>query len=370
MLEDAQPTPLALPPQLTVEQVVGFQTWLRDGLGMRASSAEGLAAFVASATAVRPGPFRVTDLVGVGSAVVSAPAHELRYAIDKASWDACGLRRALVAAAQRADIDALAIEHAEVFDDGRPCDIVSLHARTSLGTMSLGWQVSPIPPPDRGEEIMDLSDAERLCVHRLLEDFAGDLAAVVPALPTALAPVIATLPAFGENFALRGEVGTFAPEYVMEVSGGYVDHRLMGHPYETQFRVIEPGGSAELRSVEPELEQVLVDPLGELDRRPRKVLQGHPERDAEYAVAFKRESRPAYVICRPRVVAPPGVPLGPRREKRALVLAELAKQVTNSEAAQRLRIADFRHLNQAGWQRSALVLSALAAHLQGWLEVP
>jgi hypothetical protein len=349
-----------LPRQVSLAQAEGFATVMRSMLGVRTDAATGMAAFVAAMSAsAELGVFRVPELVKLVPGFLSCTPRELRYAVDKARWQQAALRQHLVAAAPLSDIVALVIEHHEICERREPIwDVLSLHALGPSWTVPVGWQRYRLPPPDRDGDVIRHADCEHAAVRALLRDYVEDLVAVAGVVPGPAPPLFTLSSALGENFELRQEIAQLVPEYLLAVEGTYCDHRLREHPYEP-------------RNPEDQLADILRDRrTGQPSPMPRQVLTGSSRRSAEYAVACEGPRGVSFAIGHPHVAAPQGVPLGRRPEQRITQLAELAGQIEDSAAATRLRLAAFRHNNDAGWQRAALLMSAYHAYLQGLLEAP
>ena len=69
----------------------------------------------------------------------------------------------------------------------------------------------------------------------------------------------------------------------------------------------------------------------------------------------------AYSIATPRVAAAAGSLTGARARRRALELTAMAARISPSEAATRLRVADFRSGGERTWEAVAYLVSAFQA---------
>lgn len=359
MLQGLGPSsPFALPSaeRLDLDQLERLVLGLLGGRGDRAAR---MAGWIGAVVAAPAGHFSTPDLAKVVPQGHETSEKQLRYLVDKAAWDQVTLRRALVASAPLAEVGALLLEYAEIpTGASRPgWDIFSLHAIGRGWSIPVGWQRRRIPPPNRGGQIVEISEAEQHAVCELLATFAEDLPVVEPLAAGPPPPLIGLDQRFGENAALRTDIASAVGEYLLEVGGEYVDFGpIRLHPYETRR------ANALLQDFFPEWSEGTAPP------QPREILTGASRRGREYAVAFRREERTRYGLCRPIVSVPRGELLGRQPQERATQIAALAAEVTELNAAESLRAADFRHARDSGWERHSLLMSALQGLLTARLQ--
>jgi hypothetical protein len=329
--------------------------------GLRADSLISACYHVAALAGVPPGRFGLRELARLGeqAGLVPRTGRNLRYLLDRASFDEIGLRRALAASAPMAEIEAFVLEYVEVpVEDGRSWDVFVIVAVGRGWSQPVGLARTAVPPPDPLDDgpVLDISEAELACVSSLLEQLDDDYAAVEGVRSAPVPPLVARAGTFGENPQARAAIGELIPEYFLPVTGELTECPLRRHPYEPHALLLR--------------EHFPLWPQGTSSPQPRQLLGGRSRHGAEYAVAYRPSAGDdtLFAICRPTVAAGADELLGRRPERRARELAELAIRLPEPDEVTLDRVTGFRHLDEPGWARSALLLFSLQAVLTGRLE--
>jgi hypothetical protein len=347
---------------LDAAAIEAFRSVLRALPVLRSDSLESACAQVAALAAAPSGGFGLTELVQISSQVGLLPprtVRNLRYLLDRASFDETVLRRALVATAPMAEVEAFVLEYAAVpVDPERAWDVFMVVAIGRGWSQPIGIARTPVPPADPldGGRVLDISEAEVACVAALLEQLDSDYAAVHGASSVQVPPVVARARSLGENPQAREAIGELMPEYFLPVTGELTECNLRRHPYESHSLLLR--------------EHFPPWPQGTAPPRPRQLLDRGSRHSAEYALAYRTptETDTRFAICRPTVAAGADELLGERPERRARELAELAVRLPAPDATTLARVTDFRHRDDRGWIRSALLLFTLRAVLTGRLQ--
>jgi hypothetical protein len=349
---------IAIAKPLTSGETAQFAGLLQATLGTRYDRDRNLAAHAAGVAAAPAGILRVGAIASACDGL--ANTKQLRHVIEHAPLDEALLRRLLVRAAPFAEVLAFAIEqhtvqHGEGSDE---TDIYSVHAVASDWTTPLGWVIEPIPPDDDDAQPVGIDDVEARAVIRLLAQMTEDYDAVEPTAGvagTGPPPVVLQSTSLGENQTLRAHLRARIGEYVAHVPGTYSDLRLRSDPIER----VEPN-----RQLQDYFAPI---PRG-ADPPPRELLDGSSSRRGrEYALPLLTHEHVEYALVRPLPLVAPGALLGTLPEQRARELGELACELPDSLAAQRLRVADFRHPCPDAVRRHALLVSMLAMFRTGRL---
>lgn len=344
---------IAVDHSLTRDQAARFAGVLQATLGSRRDRDRNLTAWAAAVAAAPPGPLRVAALAAASREFApSLSTKQLRHVIESAPLDEVRLRRRLVRSAPLSRVLAFTVEHEWILhpESNTELDLYSLHAVGNDWTVPIGWVVERIPPADRGGKVLGVDDSEKAAVLELLSQMRNDYAAVEPAMMLSASgppPVILLAESFGINRALRDGLRSTIGEYVALTPGTYSDLRLRGEP---------------LDRVEPDRQlQDYFAPIPEgAEPSPRELLDRSPvRRGREYAVALPSDAGPEYAIVRPLPVIARGELSGSRPEQRARELGRLARTVTDSHAAARLRVVDLRHRSPDVLRRHALLMSVL-----------
>ncbi|MHB8490686.1 MAG: hypothetical protein ACYDA6_00510 [Solirubrobacteraceae bacterium] len=349
---------IAIAQPLTRGETARFAGLLQATLGTRHDRDLNLAAYTAGVAAAPAGPLRLGVIAAASGGL--ANTKQLRHVIEHAPVDESLLRRRLVRAAPFADQLAFTIEQhvVEYGEERGGIDIYSVHAVGRDRTTPLGWAIEPIPPEETEAQPLGIDDVEERAVMRLLTQLGEDYDAVEPSASlsgTGPPPVILHAPSFGESQALRAGLRSTVGEYVARVSGSYTDLCLRSDPIER----VEP---------DRQLQDYYAPIPPGADPPPRELLDGSPSRcGREYALPIVTEGQVEYAIVRPLPMVPPGALLGTLPEQRARELANLAREIRDTHAAQRLRAADLRHSRPDALRRHALLVSMLAMFRSGRL---
>ncbi len=349
---------IAVSQPLTRGEIAQFAGLLQATLGTRHDRDTNLAAYAAGVAAAPAGLLRV-GMIATASAGL-ANTKQLRHVIEHAPVDEALLRRRLVRAVPFAEVLAFTIEQHTVQHGAGSgeTDIYGVHAVTLDRTTPLGWVIEPIPPPDIDAQALGIDDVEARAVIRLLTEMTEDYDAVEPTAVVARTgppPVILQSTSLGENQALRAYLRASIGEYVARIPGTYSDLRLRSDSIER----VEP--NRQLQDYYAPIPRGANPP-------PRELLDGSSSRRGrEYALPLITGEPVEYALVRPLPVLAPGALLGPLPEQRARGLGELARDIPDSHAAQRLRVADLRHPCPDAIRRHALLVSMLAAFRNGQL---
>jgi hypothetical protein len=349
---------IAIAQPLSCGETAQFEGLLQATLGARHDRDRNLGAYAAGVAAAPAGVLRVGAIATASGGL--ANTKQLRHVIEQAPVDEALLRRRLVRTAPFAEVLAFTIEqHTVQHGEGSgETDIYSMHAVASDWTTPLGWVIEPIPPHDTDAQPVGIDDVEARAVIRLLDQMTEDYDGVEPTAAvagTGPPPVILQSTSLGENQALRAHLRARIGEYVARIPGTYADLRLRSDPIER----VEPN-----RQLQDYFAPI---PRG-ADPSPRELLDGSPSRRGrEYAMPLLTAEHVEYALVRPLPVVAPGALLGTLPEQRARELGELAREIPDSHAAQRLRVADLRHPRPDVVRRHALLVSMLAMFRNGQL---
>lgn len=343
---------------LSPDEIAQFGALLERVLGGRHDRDRNFAAWVAGVAAARGGTLRVGDISEASGG--RANAKQLRHAVERAPMCEASLRQCMLSAAPLSEVRAFSLEQrcVEFGDDRGGIDIYSIHAVVDHGLIPLGWVIEPIPPDDEEGRALGITDVEERAVMRLLRQTSGDYLAIEPVTRlagTGPPPVILQSASFGENKRLRVALRNLIGEYVARVDGSYSDLVLRSDPYES----VEPS-----RQLEDYYGRV---PEG-ADPPPREILDDSQSRHGrEYALPLPEGDDVGYAIVRPLPPVPRHGLQGRLPERRARELGQLAMEIGDTRAADRLRVADLRHPNPAAIRRHALLMSLLSLFRAGRL---
>jgi hypothetical protein len=281
----------------------------------------------------------------------TATARQLRHVLDAGAWSVEDLRVELLGCAITAGVEAMFLECHEVRPkEADAYDVVSLSLLGSGSCLPVVWRRAWVPPEGSSGEA-DIERFERDAVAALLAQLCEDLEQLC--LAPDFAPLLTTDWRYGEMAGLRNDLAALGFEYLLEV----------GPVYNGLGEARYPDDSLAVRS--ELIEQIRFGPHGEPpDPRPlREVPESAP--GGELIVSYHGPKGPTYAIARPRVDVRPGGILGHRALRRASALGELIAGAGPPQAAINLRVAQFRHAFEPGWQAGVILMSTLYGALQG-----
>ncbi len=305
-------------------------------LGHPADRADVAVDYGAAVLSGEAGEFSLTELAARAGGAGSRD--RFRHLLQRSSWSATSIRRALLRSALAEGIAALLVEiepmvhiDAEEPEDTTGQDLISLSALGNGPPIPLGWVCVEHPPaPD-----LDISDADREGVLEVLQGFAEDWSALDPEreLPTLLAHDFY----FGEDDLLRAELRARLFEYVFPLTADYTAAAFLIHPYEE----VTPA-------------RTLAEQLDHDD--PQRVIRelagpgGHPE----FIIAGPAHS---FAVVGPQIGLGPDAISGHRPRNRAREISPMRPPV--GSLARELRVSDLRGVAPEALCRHAYLISAL-----------
>jgi hypothetical protein len=346
----SSPPPLGFadPPVLTGmldETVLDRLEFGVAGLGNRQDRAARMASFAAAVALCPPGePFTLKEIARSVPSAREVTYRQISNLLDGGGWDVDELRRYLVAWGIGAEVQAIVVEISEVPVGPSVCDIVSIHFLGDDWSLPVGWNRITIPGKEGSIE-EEINELERRAVNGLFKELGDDLHHL--GHPTGIAPVFSFDTRYGESEGVRRDLARHDLESFLEVGPAYAGPANTAHPYEQQVR-------------RPELaESMPFIARGPLPQ-PRPIT-GPRGPNSNFITPFVRNGMPTYGIAGPQIAKRPGSLGGHRSRQRARQLGDLASRIVVPDAAQRLRVSELRHQDDAGWIKGATLLSTVQA---------
>lgn len=304
-------------------------------LGHPADRADVAVDYGAAVLSGEAGEFTLTELAARARGAGSRDS--FRHLLQRSSWSATSIRRALLRSALAEGIVALLIEiepmvhiDAQELEDTAGQDLISLSALGNRPPVPLGWFCVEHPPAPR----LDISDADRQGILKVLQDLAEDWSALDS--EREFPPLLAHDFYFGEDDLLRAELRERSFEYVFPLTADYTGAAFLIHPYE-----------------EATPARTLVEQLDHDD--PQSVIRelagsGFPE----FIVAGAAHS---FAVVAPQIGLGPDAISGHRPRNRAREISSMRPPV--GSLARELRASDLRGVAPEALCRHAYLISAL-----------
>jgi hypothetical protein len=337
------------PPLLSLaleEPAVGRFVSTMEYLGHRKDRAAMMGTFVAS-VAGYPAHIpaaSIPDLQRYLPPQRRATSKQFRNLLACEGWDPAELRLELVAAGFEG-VEAILIEGHELrLNTPRPYDVVSAHALGAGSSIPVGWKRFALP--EKADDASpDIAAGERNSVLSLVEQLRDDCQALGLSMPAF--PLVILDWRCGEDDDLRADLAGLGFEVVVEV----------GDEYAGLDQTEDPLGPQTGRPMLLDQMPFAQDGSPPAPRFLRTVGGRHEFVTARISLPGAR----AYAIATPMVDRDAATLTGPRAQARALELTKLAARIRPSDAATRLRVADFHTTDDRPWEAAAYLLSAFQA---------
>jgi hypothetical protein len=333
--------PITVAPPRCVEALAARLT----ELGYRTDTAAKAAAF-AGAVALAPSAerFSAEDLEDQLLVDHGLTVRKILHLLDGGGFKPDRLRLELIRDVV-AEADAVILERSEARPpDARPYDVLTLVLVGPRFAVPVGWQRIWGPSDHAGHSGADWDTLDHDGALAVLTRLRSDLEEL--GLVAELPPLVSFDCTHGQCERLRRGVRDLGFESILELG-----------PFYAGFRPVSPLDSQRPRRVLHE--QI---PFAPGSPPPEPVLDEGVDR--EFIVPYLGEE-PSYAVASPGLLASPGELGGYRARARAAELGELAATIVRPEAARRLRLTDFKHLNDDGFEVAAGVLSAYSSILEG-----
>jgi hypothetical protein len=275
-----------------------------------------------------------------------ATTKQFRNLLSCEGWDSAEMRRELVAAAFATGVEAILIEGYELTENvSRPYDILSAHALGTGISIPIGWRRFALPEKADGDGGPDIAAGEFDSVISLIAQLRDDCEEL--AVPLGQIPLFILDWRCGEDDEVRGRISELGFELLVEVGDEYTGLKQSADPLGPQT----PG---------PLLFEQM--PFAEDGSAPAPRLLRTVGGRHEFVTARKVSAGArAYAIASPLIPSANGALTGARARQRALELTAMAGRISPSNAATRLRVADFRSQDDPPWEAAAYLLSAFQA---------
>jgi hypothetical protein len=315
-----------------------------SGLHYRTDTAAKAGAFAAAVSMMPEAErFSLEDLAPQLRVDHGVSTRQIRHLLDGGGFNPEPLRLELIRDVAR-DADAVVLERSESWTpEGRPYDITTVCLAGPHFAVPVGWKRIWGPADHQGDGPPTWESVDREGAVEVLRAFREDLEKVaISHVP----PLVSFDCTHGQCDVLRQDVDRLGFESILEVGPHYTGHDP-GDPDESQ--------------IPRRLHEQIPFMAGEDPPAPRRHGEG-----AEFLVPYQGED-PSYAIASPRPMVKPGELGGHRGRERAVELGGLAASVVRPEAAKRLRVGCFQHLNDFGLGVATTILSAYSAILEGRL---
>jgi hypothetical protein len=314
-------------------------------LGYRTDSAAKAAAF-AGAVSLAPHQrrFSLEDLEDQLLVDHGLTVRKIRNLLDGGGFKPDKLRLELIRDVV-GEAEALVLESREARPpDARPYDIVSLVLVGPDFAVPVGWRRTWGPSDHDGLRGADWDSVDHDGTVAILARLRSDLERL--GLVAKLPPLVSFDPTHGQCERLRAAVVDLGYESILELGPFYAGHR----------------STSPMQSQRPRRELHEQIPFGPGDPAPEARLHEVPGQ--EFIVPYQGEE-PTYAMASPGLIVAPGQLGGHRARSRAEALGALAARIVRPDAAARLRLLDFKHQSDAGFEIAATLLSAYSAILEG-----
>jgi hypothetical protein len=343
-VEIGRPVPLELSTAAPPRCVEALATRLTE-LGYRTDSAAKAAAFAGAVALTPPAErFSVEDLEDQLLVDHGLTVRKVRNLLDGGGFKPDRLRLELIRDLV-CEANAVVLERSEARPrDARPYDVLTLVLVGPRFAVPVGWRRVWGPSDHAGRCGADWESVDRGGAIAVLTRLRSDLEEL--GLVTALPPLVSFDCTHGQCERLRRGVRDLGFESILELG-----------PFYTGFESANP-----VESQRPHRRLHEQIPFGPGSSAPEPLL--HQGLGREFVVPYQGEE-PTYAMAAPGLIATPGELSGYRARARAAELGELAATIVRPEAARRLRLIDFKHLNDDGFEVAATVLSAYSSILEG-----
>jgi len=274
-----------------------------------------------------------------------ATTRQFRNLLKCEGWDPVDLRRELVAAAAEGGVEAILVEGYDLTENTqRPYDILSAHLLGSGSSVAVGWSRFALPEKLDGTG-PDIAAGERGSAVGVLSQLREDFEVLSLSMPKV--PVAVLDWRCGEDDLMREQIAALDFELIVEVGGEYAGLDQTNDPLDSQ-------------TSRPMLFEQM--PFAEDGSPPAPRLLRTVGDRQEFVTGLRRQGGlQGYAIASPLIEVSPGSLKGSRARQRAKQLSALASRISPSNAAIRLRVADFRSNDDRTWEAAAYLLSAFQA---------